>query len=256
MAVNITHTHTPTTTAEPYHLPLHALRWGAVAAGLAVGIATNLFLILVGAATGLAVFDAGEAGEAGVPMAVAIWNTISMVVAAFTGGYVAARTAGMRRSADGVLHGVVAWGATLLISVFVVTAMVGTTLGALFNVVSPSERTAGSEIARQLGAGDRQEAIATMRERFGLSTEQASQLVDEALVLSGRENQASPQSREGADTTLRNASIASGWLSGAILLSLLSAIGGGLLGARGTRRDIRRPAAATSATPVSDRTVF
>lgn len=238
MAVNII---TPTTVSEPYHLPQHALSWGAIVAGLAVGIATNLLLLLIGAATGLAMFDAGDAGQAsqtGVPMAVAIWNTISMVIAAFTGGYVAARTAGMRRVSDGILHGVVAWGATLLISVFILSTVAGTTLGALFNAVTPGERMASSEIAGKLG--NRQEAVTAMRERFGLSNEQASQLVDQALVLSGRENQASPQAREATENTLHNASIASGWLSAAILLSLLSAIGGGVLGARGTRRDVRR----------------
>lgn len=246
MAINITHTPT-TSLSEPYRLPL-ALRWGAIAAGLAVGISTNLLLVLIGAATGLAMFDAGEAGQNGVPMAVAIWNTISMVIAAFTGGYVAARTAGMRRVSDGVLHGVVAWGATLLISVFILSSVAGTALGSLFNAVSPGDRMASSEIAGKLDAGKRQEAIAAMRDRFGLSTEQASKMVDEALVLSGREDQASPQAREATDTTLRNASIASGWLSGAILLSLLSAIGGGVLGARGTRRDIRRPLASETTT--------
>lgn len=247
MAVNII---TPTTVTESSHLPQHALSWGAIVAGLAVGIAINLLLLLIGAATGLAMFDAGEARQAsenGVPMAVAIWNTISMVIAAFAGGYVAARTAGMRRISDGVLHGVVAWGATLLISVFILGSVAGTTLGALFNAVTPGERMAGSEIAGKLDSGNRQEAIATMRQRFGLSNEQASQLVDQALVLSGRENQASPQAREATENTLHNASIASGWLSVAILLSLLSAIGGGILGARGTRRDVRRHASETTA---------
>ncbi len=247
MAVNII---TPTTVTEPSHLPLHALSWGAIVAGLAVGIAINLLLLLIGAATGLAMFDAGEArqaGENGVPMAVAIWNTISMVIAAFAGGYVAARTAGMRRVSDGVLHGVVAWGATLLISVFILGSVAGTTLGALFNAVTPGERMASSEIAGKLDAGNRQEAITAMRDRFGLSTEQASRMVDQALVLSGRENQASPQAREATENTLHNASIASGWLSVAILLSLLSAIGGGILGARGTRRDVRRPLSETTA---------
>ncbi|MCG2578742.1 hypothetical protein LZ012_17225 [Dechloromonas sp. XY25] len=247
MAVNII---TPTTVSEPYHLPQHALSWGGIVAGLSVGIAINLLLLLIGAATGLAMFDAGDARQAsqtGVSMAVAIWNTISMVIAAFAGGYVAARTAGMRRASDGVLHGVVAWGATLLISVFVLSTVAGTTLGTLFNAVTPAERMAGSEIAGKLDAGNRQEAITAMRERFGLSNEQASQLVDQALVLSGRENQASPQAREATENTLHNASIASGWLSVAILLSLLSAVGGGVLGARGTRRDVRRPVSETTA---------
>lgn len=241
----ITHT---TTTGEPYRLPLDALRWSAVFAGLVVGIATNLFLLLLGAAAGLAVFDVGDAGNGGVPIAAAIWNAICMIIAAFAGGYVAARTAGLRRTSDGILHGVVAWGVTMLISAFFVTSVAGATLGALFATSSPSERSASAEIARTIDEGNRQEAINVMRDRLGISTEQASRLVDQALALSGHEEKASPQGQAAAQETVRTASVASGWLSGAILLSLFAAMGGGMYGARGTRRQARETVTTTTKT--------
>lgn len=246
------------TPSETYNLPLNAVRWPAVFAGLVVGIATNLFLMLLGAAAGLAVFDVGEnVAETGLPIAAAIWNALSMIVAAFAGGYVAARTANMRRASDGILHGVVAWGVTMLLSAFVVTTATGATLASLFNlgannVAATSGAGGGSAAgaaAESLGRGDREEAISVMRDRLGLSNEQASRLVDQALALSGREEAASPAGRAAAQETLQTASVASGWLSAAILLSLLSAIGGGLMGARGTRREVRRSVAGT-ATPV------
>lgn len=236
MALDMSH---PTTTGEPYRLPLSAVRWNAIFAGLAVGIGTNVFLLLLGAAAGLAVFDAGAADGA-MTAAAAIWNTVCMVVAAFTGGYVAARTAGLRRAADGILHGVVAWGATMVISAFLVTSIAGVTLGTLFATAPPAERAASAEIIGSLDEGNRQEAISVLRDRLGLSIEQANSLVDQALVLSGREELVSPQGRAAAEKTLRTASAASGWLSAAILLSLVAAMGGGLLGARGTRREVRQ----------------
>lgn len=239
MALEMTHA----ATAEPvYRMPLYTLRWTAVFAGLVVGIATNLFLMLLGAAAGLAVFDVGEnVADTGIPIAAAIWNALSMIVSSFAGGYVAARTAGMRRASDGILHGVVAWGATMLISAFVVTSVTSATLGSLFggNNNATANNTA-AEVARNIGAGDRQDAINVLRDRLNLSTDQASRLVDQALALSGREGAASPQGRAAAQETLRTASVASGWLSAAILLSLLAAMGGGLIGARGTRREVRR----------------
>lgn len=241
MALEMTHT-----VSSESHLPLHALRWSAIFAGLVVGIATNLFLLLLGAAAGLAVFDVGETNNA-VPMAVAVWNAVCMIVAAFAGGYVAARTANMRRASDGILHGVVAWGVTMLISAFFVTSVAGATLGAMFG--SPTARTAGSEVAGSLDRGNRQEAISVLRDRLGISTDQATRLVDQALALSGREESASPAGRAAAEETLHTASIASGWLSGAILLSLLAAMGGGLLGARGTRREVRHAGPTVTTTP-------
>lgn len=244
MAINMT---SPTMLSETYHEPVRALRWGAIAAGLAVGIATNLFLVLLGAAAGLAMFGTGnEPGGNEIPIAVAIWNTVSMIAAAFAGGYVAARSAGMRRNSDGILHGVVAWGATLLISVFFLSSIAGATLGSMFGMNTAAvERMTSSEIVGNIDQGNRQEAINMMRDRLGLTGEQASRMVDQALVLSGQANRAAPQNREATRDTLRTASVASGWLSGAIFLSLFAAIGGGLLGARGSRRVVRTPRPAT-----------
>jgi hypothetical protein len=252
MPMQMTHA----TPSEVSSLPLNAVRWPAVFAGLVVGIATNLFLMLLGAAAGLAVFAASDtAPDTGIPIAAAIWNALSMIVAAFAGGYVAARTANMRRASDGILHGVVAWGVTMLISAFVVTSATGATLASLFNfggnavATSAANGSAAADVAGSLRSGDREEAISVMQDRLGLSADQASRLVDQALALSGREGAASPAGRAAAQETLRTASVASGWLSAAILLSLLSAIGGGLMGARGTRREVRRGVPGT-ATPV------
>jgi hypothetical protein len=222
-----------------YRTPLAAIRWGAIVAGLAVGIATNLFLMLLGAAAGLAVLDVGDSAEGGV-MAAAIWNAVSMIIAAFAGAYVAARSAGLRRTADGVLHGVVAWGVTMLISAFLLTSLAGTAFGAVLGASTGSQRSAGADIARKIDEGSRQDAIASLRDRLNISRDQASRLVDQALALSGNEDAASSEGRAAAQDTLRTASMASGWLSGAILLSLFAAMGGGMLGARGTRREVRR----------------
>jgi hypothetical protein len=98
-------------TTAGFRLPTFGLRWGAVFAGLAVGIATNIVLLLVGVAAGLAAIEVADgAGEGTVTIAAGIWHTLSMMAAALAGGYVAARASGLRRTADGMLHGAVAWG--------------------------------------------------------------------------------------------------------------------------------------------------
>lgn len=225
---------TDTVPRGAYRLPSFNLRWGGVFAGLVVGIAVNLFLMLLGATFGLAVFDVGDS-PSGIPMAVAIWNTLCMIIAAFAGGYVAARSAGLRRTSDGVLHGIVAWGATMVLSALFATSATGLALGSLFATSTPRGEAPAEAIAN-LNLTDRQEAMRSLQERLGLSPEQASRAVDQALALSGREEQVSPANREAAERGLKAASVASGWLAGAIVLSLLAATGGGVIGARGSQR--------------------
>lgn len=225
-------------------LPISSIRWTAILAGLVVGIATHLLLMLLGASIGLAAMDVADGGGDGgrtIPMAAGIWNTVSMVVAAFVGAYVAARSAGMRRSSDGILHGVVSWGVTMLVTAFLASTAAGAVLGSFFS--SPAARNAATqsapaapEVARNIGEGDRQGAISALQSSLGISGEQAARIVDQALIATGKSEQASPAAQDTAQTAVDTAALASGWLTGAILLSLLAAIGGGWLGARGTHR--------------------
>jgi len=241
---------TTTTRSSDHSLPISNIRWNAILAGLVVGIATHLLLMLLGASIGLAAVDVGDdVSGAKVPLAVGGWNTLSMIIAAFVGAYVAARSAGMRRSSDGMLHGVVSWGLTLLLTALLASTAMGSMLGNIFGSQAAqgaaskaaSAAPAASQAARSIAEGDRAEAISGLQSRLGISSEQAGKLVDQALIMSGREESASPASQEAAQDTLKTASLASGWLTAATLLSLLAAIAGGWLGAKGTHRVVRTP---------------
>lgn len=229
-------------------MPISNIRWAGIVAGLVVGIATNLLLMLFGASVGLAAMNVGEEiGGATIPVAAGIWNTASMVISAFVGAYVAARSAGMRRWSDGILHGVVAWGLTMLLTAFLATTAVGSIMGSLLG--SPAARTAAAQsaplagqVARSINEGDRADAIRALQSRLGISGDQAAKMVDQALIIAGREENVSPAGRESAQDALRMASTAGGWLTAAIVLSLLAAAVGGWLGARGTHRVMRTPA--------------
>lgn len=247
MPMQMTDTAVPTSGLPSYRLPLANLRWGAIFAGLVVGLSTHALLLMIGAAIGLAV-AAGEAPEGGIPLGAAIWNTVSMIVAAFVGAYIAARTSGMRRTSDGLLHGVVSWGATMVLSLLLATSLTGGMVGSLLAAGAPGQvGAAAGPVMGSVAEGDRAEAIALLQERAGLTRDEAAGIVDQALILAGREGQASPEAQAAAEDAMQTASVASGWLSGAIVLSLLAAIGGGAMGARGTRRPVSaaRHAAAT-----------
>jgi hypothetical protein len=152
-----------------------------------------------------------------------------MIVAAVLGGYVAARASGMRRTPDGILHGVLAWSAAMLIGVMLATSAAG---GALAGMLSSFTSRPTAE--RPLDGAERQAIVQDLESRFGLNSEQANSIADQITAMAGRDEQAD------ATETLHTATLVGGWISGAILLSLLGAVGGGVLGSHATRRSVRK----------------
>ncbi len=238
-----------------------SIRWGAVLAGVAVGISVQLVLTLLGIASGLSLTSV-QTGE--VPGTGAlIWAGISMLIAALIGAYVAGRMSGLKRKTDGVLHGVVSWAVTTLLFVVLATSAGGSLLSGLFSSVTQGASSVAqgagggaagvtSMLNRQLGtnispeamrtlqghiaAGRRDQAIDYMSSSMGVQRDRASTMVDQALILSGSPEQASPAGRAAADRAIRGASTAAWAVFGAVSLSLLLSLIGGALGAMGARR--------------------
>lgn len=230
------------TSIEAPSVPLYGIRWPAVFAGLAVGVGVHLLLMQFGIATGVLAGAAARGPDAGaLPTTAELWSTTSLFIAALVGGHVAARASALRRNVDGLLHGVVAWGAAMLC--FVVFAGA---LSASLGMAAPltvAARGAGgtdsamvSELLGTLERGDRATAIAVLRERFGLDQEQAARAADRALAINGRTGNASPDASAGRRDATQAAASTSAWFGTMILLSLLASAGGGLFGARAARK--------------------
>lgn len=237
---------------KSYRLPLFNLRWSAVLAGLVVGVTSELVLLLLGAAVGLGYINAGaRASEEGLLFAASLWNGFAMVTAAVIGGYIAARASGMRRTADGVLHGVLAWGVAMLTLLVLATSTAGTVLVEMFDSAS---RPAAAENVRPLDDAEREAVLDILVDRLGISGAQADVIADQIQVPTGRRREARTDGE--ARQALHAASMLSGWLSIAILLSLVGAIGGGILGSRGMRRvvsgDLRYPPPPDAANDAGD----
>lgn len=227
--------------------PLFGIRWAAVIAGLAVGLGVHLLLLLIGAAAGFAVYGGGERpdGES-VSFAAAIWNSISLLIAAVIGGYVAARASGLRRNADGVLHAVASWGASMLCYAVLTGTVAGNALTGAFGMAAASagvissqtSESSMSELLAGLERGDRAASVRMLRERFGLPSEQAERLADRALAMTGGTGN-STEANANLNDAAQAASATSAWLSLVILLSLAAGAGGGLIGARGSLKRSR-----------------
>jgi hypothetical protein len=262
MAINETYTPVETVTVPsdvPYtRRPLFpAVRWGAVLAGVAVGISVQLALTLLGVATGLTTTDVTQGETVG--MGPLLWAGLSMLLAAFVGGYVAARMSGLKRKADGVLHGAVSWAVTTILFAVLATSIGGTLVSSVFGnlsqVASASASSSGSPLAtllrsqnvrmdaatmkqlqQYLQSGQRDQAVQLITSRTGADPSHASAVVDQALIISGSPQAASPQGRQTADTALHGAGAAAWVVFLAVALALAIGIGGGALGAAGSRR--------------------
>ena len=226
-------------TSSPDRVWLAPVSWPAIFASLAVGISVMLLLTLAGVAVGVSVADPGADSPRAITMGAATWQTISMLIAAIVGGYVAARLSGLRRTADGVLHGAVSWGATTLLYAALATTALGTLTAGMFGLLAPGmpERAAPAA-AVSAAPVDRDHAQRTL-ESVGLSAEQARAVVDQ-LTGPATAGSAAPAARQQIEDAADSVGTATGWLSATVLLSLLLALAGGAMGTRGARRGNRR----------------
>ncbi len=246
------------------------ISWGAIFGGLASGLAVFMLLALFGLAVGFTAIDPQAAEPVGgVGLFAGIWTGVSMIAAAFVGGYVASRMSGMSRRNDGIMHGLVAWGALTLAFLFLVTTSVGALLGGAFNVLGQGAQVLGTvagtaaggvgadpqargqleslitgaeggevsaeaigNLQQQLSAGDREGAINVMVNQMGFTRDRAEPVVDQAMGLFATAQQLPQQAREMADAAVTAASRAAWFIFIGLLISLALGIVGGLTGAK------------------------
>ncbi|HET9961643.1 MAG TPA: hypothetical protein VFQ34_04875 [Nitrospiraceae bacterium] len=109
------------------------IKWGAIFAGLAVGIATQMALALLGLAIGAWSIDLRDAQPAeGIPLGTGLWAGLSMLLSAFIGGYVASSLSGTSIRRDGLYHGAVLWGVTWIVFAWLTTTALSVMIGGVF----------------------------------------------------------------------------------------------------------------------------
>jgi hypothetical protein len=174
---------------------LRRISWGAVFAGAAIVVAVHVSLSLLGFGVGMSTVDpaAGDAPQASsIGIGAGVWWVISNLIALVIGGYVAARLSGMPVRGDGVIHGVLTWAVTLLITIYLLTTSVGSLVGGAFNVVGNTISGVGQSVA---------EAVPEVADAAGISAEQIQEQAEQLL----RREQPGAMSAEQARTELVDA---------------------------------------------------
>jgi hypothetical protein len=219
----------------PDRAPLSPISWAAIFASLAVGLSVMLLLTLAGVAIGLTTVEPGENARA-LTIGAAAWQTISMLIAAIVGGYVAARLSGLRRTADGILHGAVSWGATTVLYAALATTAIGTLTAGMFGLLAPPQAER-AEAASAAASGDRDQMQRTL-EGMGISADQSRSIIERLSAPAA--STGSTADRQKAEQAADAAGTATGWLTITVLLSLALSMFGGSIGAKGCRRINRR----------------
>jgi hypothetical protein len=118
---------------------LNRISWGAVLAGVVVGLVVQLILNMIGVGIGAATFHpmTGDNPEASTfSIVAAVWWTVSGIIAAFAGGLAAGRLAGKPKESTAGWHGLTAWALTTLVVFYLLTTAVGGIIGGVFSTIS------------------------------------------------------------------------------------------------------------------------
>lgn len=205
-----------TTTGRGDYLPVEPanrrrISWGAIFAGTLVAIAVQLLLTLLGLAIGAWVIEpaAGAQGMQGLGIGAAIWALVSFIIALFAGGWVAGRMAGLGSKLDGLLEGVIVWGAVTVLTFFMLTTAIGRIVGGAAGLAGNMLPTAQQKIENA------QEAVRDIQTA-----------VEDPQV----QSQASATAKQVGESVARGTAAGSFWAFLALLLGAIAAAVAGRIG--------------------------
>lgn len=125
------------------------ISWGAILAGVVIALVVQLLLGILGIGIGASTIDPLSESNpvSGIGIGAGIWFAVSLLLALFAGGYVAGHMAGIQRRQDGLLHGLITWGLTTLLTFYLLTTTVGSLIGGTARALGSGLSAAGSGIA-------------------------------------------------------------------------------------------------------------
>lgn len=255
MAVNRVTTHPVTTqTAAPdvtLTAPLDRVRWTSVIAGFFSVLATIIVLTVLGVAIGLSTVDADNPN--GFALGLSIYGGITALIAFFVGGYLAARTAAVAGSGNGLLNGAMVWIITIPILVYVLGNGIGSLLGTAVDLTTKAATIGAQVVGPAVGEVAGQAAAdpaAVSTAVAGVDANNGAVGTADATALAGSvqgqaqaavatvQTEVEQITPAQVEQTAQDASQLAWVTLLALGLSAAAAIGGGLLGARTYPTDV------------------
>lgn len=144
----------PSATEDAHTIMINKVSWGAIFAGVVVALVVQVLLTLLGVGIGLATLDPGTGDNPAAStfsIVAAIWYVVSGIIAAFAGGYIAARMSGKTVATTGALHGLTTWAFTTLLILYLLSTAVGSIVGGAFSGLSSVVGGVGQTVAQAAG---------------------------------------------------------------------------------------------------------
>ncbi len=169
-------------TFEQWSMGATRVKWSAIFAGWAVGLATQMVLTLLGLGIGAWAIDPRDANPTeGVPLGAGIWTGVSMLISAFIGGYITARMSGSSVRSDGLYHGIVVWGVNWLIFAWLTTTAMATMIGGAFSVFGTTLQTVGQGVSSAAST-----AASKLSGNISISTDDLRRQLESVLQSTGK----------------------------------------------------------------------
>ena len=151
------------------------IAWPAIFAGVVLAVSIQILFTLLGAGIGFGTVDVvrGSTPDASsLGIGAGVWWVVSSFVALFIGGYSAAWLAGIEIRFDGLLHGLVTWGISTLLIMWLLTSAIGGIVGTGFSALGSVASAAGGGIS---------EAAKPIAQAAGVSPDMIQQQADAYL---------------------------------------------------------------------------
>jgi hypothetical protein len=239
--------------------------WGGVFGGVLVALGFLLLLAALGVAVGISAAQPGETDAGTLGAGAGIWAGVSLLLALFIGGMVSTRIGAIFDSTTGFFEGVLVWVVSVLLMVYLASSGIGMLAGGAFRIVGGAAQTVGAVMQGQGGvevSGSVDQMIQRLKDpktaqqiasAIGMPASEVQASLNETAqrVENSRANpaQAAAEAKQGMTQLLEKAK-ASGalqqkaeevkpqatraaWVTfGALLLSLLAAVLGAMVGRR------------------------
>ena len=203
---------TPPVTEEVRANLQNRVSWGAILAGVVVALTTQVLLTMLGAGIGIATLDPGTGDSPAAStfsIAAGIWYMLSGIIAAYAGGYIAARLSGKTVATTGALHGLTTWALTTLLVLWFLTSTVGALVGGVFSGVSSAvggvSDTVAKAAAPMIAEANPLEAIESQLQATGTDPEALNAAALNAVrqLMTSNEAEAGPAREQAAQALSR-----------------------------------------------------
>ena len=229
------------------------IAWGAILAGAVLALALYFLLTLLGGAIGLSV--GGDADPATLGTGAAIWAILTTALCLFAGGYLASQSTVGENRTEGGVYGALVWAVVFAMLLWLMASGVRAGFNAMVGVATAGGAAVGAaadavptgaasnlnvaDLERWAkGAGIEQSQI----DRLKASAESEARQAKDAVTSGEAERDARRTAGEAAGDAADAATTVT-WLTFAgTLLSMLAAVGGGVLGAGPSFRLVALPA--------------